>query len=119
MGPIEKQYPEKLSNNVISRPLMQEYLFPTLAFIGGDGEISYWATLKKAFHELNMKMPPVIPRLSFTYITKKTSKLLENLALDPDRKSTRLNSSHVAISYAVFCLKKKRLLGDSPLRRYC
>src|SRR5690625_6683342 len=26
-----------------------------------------------------------------------------------DRKSTRLNSSHVAISYAVFCLKKKRL----------
>src|SRR5439155_16216953 len=28
------------------------------------------------------------------------------LALRPDRKSTRLNSSHVAISYAVFCLKK-------------
>src|SRR5437870_11300090 len=27
----------------------------------------------------------------------------------PDRKSTRLNSSHVAISYAVFCLKKKKL----------
>src|SRR5690625_7041205 len=28
--------------------------------------------------------------------------------LGPDRKSTRLNSSHVAISYAVFCLKKKK-----------
>src|SRR5690625_6656064 len=28
-------------------------------------------------------------------------------AIDLDRKSTRLNSSHVAISYAVFCLKKK------------
>src|SRR5437870_10000045 len=28
--------------------------------------------------------------------------------LPPDRKSTRLNSSHVAISYAVFCLKKKK-----------
>src|SRR5690625_7057305 len=28
--------------------------------------------------------------------------------LDRDRKSTRLNSSHVAISYAVFCLKKKK-----------
>src|SRR5439155_19031920 len=27
----------------------------------------------------------------------------------PDRKSTRLNSSHVAISYAVFCLKKKKI----------
>src|SRR5690625_6852866 len=30
------------------------------------------------------------------------------LALHLDRKSTRLNSSHVAISYAVFCLKKKK-----------
>src|SRR5207253_10126468 len=29
-------------------------------------------------------------------------------ALGGDRKSTRLNSSHVAISYAVFCLKKKK-----------
>src|SRR5690625_8051110 len=29
-----------------------------------------------------------------------------------DRKSTRLNSSHVAISYAVFCLKKKKTLND-------
>src|SRR3712207_8491222 len=28
--------------------------------------------------------------------------------MDPDRKSTRLNSSHANISYAVFCLKKKR-----------
>src|SRR5690625_5619936 len=28
-----------------------------------------------------------------------------------DRKSTRLNSSHVAISYAVFCLKKKTIIG--------
>src|SRR5690625_5817931 len=32
-----------------------------------------------------------------------------------DRKSTRLNSSHVAISYAVFCLKKKN--GDGEKRR--
>src|SRR5690606_40935855 len=31
------------------------------------------------------------------------------IAVHPDRKSTRLNSSHVKISYAVFCLKKKKL----------
>src|SRR5215510_8850425 len=32
----------------------------------------------------------------------------------PDRKSTRLNSSHVAISYAVFCLKKKKQPRSQP-----
>src|SRR5690349_24243249 len=36
-----------------------------------------------------------------------TGNIDELLALRPDRKSTRLNSSHVEISYAVFCLKKK------------
>src|SRR5690554_7117906 len=33
----------------------------------------------------------------------------------PDRKSTRLNSSHVRISYAVFCLKKNRNLTMQPI----
>src|SRR5690349_23338523 len=32
---------------------------------------------------------------------------------DSDRKSTRLNSSHVEISYAVFCLKKKKIMDDT------
>src|SRR5256885_8175394 len=32
------------------------------------------------------------------------------VAVDRDRKSTRLNSSHLVISYAVFCLKKKKTL---------
>src|SRR5439155_16505937 len=34
-----------------------------------------------------------------------------------DRKSTRLNSSHVAISYAVFCLKKKNIIGNPTTYR--
>src|SRR5690606_41415419 len=41
------------------------------------------------------------------YKTKEKSLLTEEL-LAIDRKSTRLNSSHVKISYAVFCLKKKK-----------
>src|SRR3989442_7645083 len=37
-------------------------------------------------------------------------------AHDEDRKSTRLNSSHVRISYAVFCLKKKKKKSSSQIR---
>src|SRR3712207_7535346 len=34
---------------------------------------------------------------------------IENRVIEADRKSTRLNSSHANISYAVFCLKKKKI----------
>src|SRR4051794_41366239 len=44
----------------------------------------------------------------FQFIKAKTGKWGECLHLTPDRKSTRLNSSHPSISYAVFCLKKKK-----------
>src|SRR5439155_20317392 len=41
----------------------------------------------------------------------------ESYQLMSDRKSTRLNSSHVAISYAVFCLKKKKKTIDRKNRK--
>src|SRR6266542_6186943 len=42
------------------------------------------------------------------HLTLSTAALFLAAGLDPDRKSTRLNSSHGSISYAVFCLKKKK-----------
>lgn len=83
---IAKNEPQRLSNNVITRPLMQEAMLPTLAFIAGDGEISYWALLKDAFKEFDEKftMPPVIPRLSITLINERIDKLLNERSLDED-----------------------------------
>ncbi|UKS30286.1 bacillithiol biosynthesis cysteine-adding enzyme BshC [Paenibacillus sp. HWE-109] len=60
--------PEQLSNNVMSRPLMQEFLFPVLATVLGPGEIAYWALTKQAFEQFGMKMPIIVPRLEFTLI---------------------------------------------------
>jgi bacillithiol biosynthesis cysteine-adding enzyme BshC len=60
--------PEQLSNNVMSRPLMQEFLFPVLATVLGPGEIAYWALTKNAFEQFGMKMPILAPRLEFTLI---------------------------------------------------
>jgi bacillithiol synthase len=73
--------PERFSNNVVTRPLMQEWLFPTLAFIGGPGEIAYWGELKKAFEYTGMKIPPVVPRLSITIIEREVAKKLDSLGL--------------------------------------
>src|SRR5438270_1348180 len=45
----------------------------------------------------------------FRLIEEQTFPVRCDLKLFPDRKSTRLNSSHSQISYAVFCLKKKKI----------
>src|SRR3712207_7980799 len=44
----------------------------------------------------------------------KPEKIVEKMVEGRDRKSTRLNSSHANISYAVFCLKKKRPTARRP-----
>ncbi|MBO8171154.1 MAG: bacillithiol biosynthesis cysteine-adding enzyme BshC [Bacillaceae bacterium] len=58
--------PEQFSANVVSRPLMQEHLFPTLAFVGGPGEIAYWGLYRPAFHQMGLRMPIIVPRISMT-----------------------------------------------------
>src|SRR5256884_5804868 len=45
---------------------------------------------------------------AFASVAEEMGLVLIHSAVSPDRKSTRLNSSHGYISYAVFCLKKKR-----------
>jgi bacillithiol synthase len=67
---LAEENPAYLSNNVVTRPLMQEWLFPTVAFIAGPGEISYWAELKLVFEHFDMKMPPIVPRLNITILDR-------------------------------------------------
>jgi len=67
---IANEKPHYLSNNVVTRPVMQEFLFPTLSFVGGPGEIAYWAELKEVFNVFQMEMPPVFLRHSFTIIER-------------------------------------------------
>src|SRR5256885_13059893 len=44
---------------------------------------------------------------------RQSAEVLRTLPKSADRKSTRLNSSHLVISYAVFCLKKKKIISRS------
>jgi bacillithiol synthase len=79
---IASHDPAKLSNNVVTRPLMQELLFPTLAFIAGPGEISYWAELKLVFEHFNIKMPPIVPRINITLLERAIESDMNELKLE-------------------------------------
>lgn len=78
---IARKRPELLSNNVVTRPIMQDFLFPVLAFVGGAGELAYWALLKDAFHHFHIQMPIFIPRMSMTLVSRQTEKRLEEQSL--------------------------------------
>src|SRR2546422_5858962 len=53
-------------------------------------------------------LPPHDPGRSACSCLSETKSGMQRMGLKTDRKSTRLNSSHGYISYAVFCLKKKK-----------
>ena len=75
--------PERFSNNVV-RPVMEEWLFNTVAFIGGPSEIKYWAELNNVFKLLNVEMPIVLPHEDDIYDGKNT-KLLKQYSLNVEK----------------------------------
>src|SRR5690606_40382661 len=71
-------------------------LFTLITLFVGIGEMTFWFNSR-----FLILLAPLLILLSSTFIDRIWRKY------GRDRKSTRLNSSHVKISYAVFCLKKK------------
>ena len=58
--------PGEFSPNVFLRPVVESVVFPTLAYVGGPGEISYFAQLTPLFAEFGIEPPVVYPRASVT-----------------------------------------------------
>ncbi|WP_347550457.1 bacillithiol biosynthesis cysteine-adding enzyme BshC [Pseudalkalibacillus hwajinpoensis] len=78
---LAQDHPEELSNNVVTRPIMQEAIFPVLAFVAGPGELAYWALLKPAFRAFDFRMPVIVPRLTFTFVERHIQKHIADLSL--------------------------------------
>lgn len=78
---LVREEPWRFSNNVFTRPIMQDYLLPVLAVVLGPGEIAYWALTREAFHQMNMRLPLVMPRLEFTLIEGTVHKHMEKFGL--------------------------------------
>lgn len=95
---IARQMPQQLSNNVVTRPMMQEMVFPVLAFVGGPGELAYWATLGKGFEEMGLQMPIFVPRFMFTIVDAH----LEKCAADVDMTIAQVISDNVTAAREAF-----------------
>jgi bacillithiol biosynthesis cysteine-adding enzyme BshC len=69
--------PEQFSPNVLLRPIIQDYLLPTLAYTGGAAEAAYFAQAGAVYEVLLGHVTPVVPRFSATLVEPKMQRLLD------------------------------------------
>ncbi len=78
---ILESKPEAFSPNVVLRPICQDSLLPTAAYVAGPGEIAYFAQLKGVYQHFGVEMPPLFPRASATILEHRIVKLLDKYQL--------------------------------------
>jgi bacillithiol synthase len=76
-----KGEPEKFSPNALLRPVVQDYLFPTVACIAGPSEIAYLAQSEVLYRGILGRMPALLPRSGFTLVDPKGQRLLEKYGM--------------------------------------
>jgi bacillithiol biosynthesis cysteine-adding enzyme BshC len=82
--------PSCFSPNVTLRPIVQDFLLPTVAYIGGPAEIAYFAQLRPNYTMLGRVEPVVLPRASMTLIEKRHAKTMSKYKI----KFTELFEGH-------------------------
>ena len=74
--------PAVLSPNVLFRPVVESAVFPTLSYVGGPGEMAYFAQLKAYFEAHDIRMPVVYPRWAAAPIEAKIRKVLDKFDVE-------------------------------------
>lgn len=74
---ILREAPERLSPNALLRPVFQDVLLPTSAYIGGPAEIAYFAQCEVIYQNILGVMTPVLPRLSATLVEPAIRNVME------------------------------------------
>lgn len=71
-----------LSPNVVLRPICQDTLLPTAAYVAGPSEIAYFAQLKPLYQEFGIPEPIIYPRASMTILEEKVEKVLGRFQIE-------------------------------------
>jgi bacillithiol biosynthesis cysteine-adding enzyme BshC len=71
------------STSALLRPILQDSLLPTAAYVGGPAEVSYFAQLAPLYAAFGLRMPLVVPRARLRVLEPSALRLLERLGLEP------------------------------------
>jgi len=73
---------DHLSPNALLRPVVQDYILPTVAYVGGPAELAYIAQSRVVYDDLLGRMPVVLARASFSLLDARSSKLMHRYGLN-------------------------------------
>jgi bacillithiol biosynthesis cysteine-adding enzyme BshC len=79
------QLADHLSPNALLRPVVQDYILPTVAYVGGPAELAYMAQSQVLYEALLGRMPVMLARNGFTLLDARTSKLMDRYKLTVQR----------------------------------
>ncbi len=110
---ILKAAPERFSPNALLRPVFQDAVLPTSAYVGGPAEIAYFAQSAVLYSKLLGRETAILPRLSATLLTQKVQASMERFAVSfpdaltaPDALAERLGARTLPV-------EGKRLLANA------
>jgi bacillithiol biosynthesis cysteine-adding enzyme BshC len=75
--------PLRCSTSALLRPIVQDELLPTAAYVGGPGEVAYLAQLPPLYRSFERTPPLVVPRARFRLVDARARRLLDRLGLQP------------------------------------
>lgn len=115
---ILDQAPERISPNVLLRPVMQDRLLPTSAYIGGPSEIAYFAQSQVVYEQVLGRTTPILPRFSATLVEPRLARVLaqHQLSLTDIFRSGDL-AQHLAAQAMPVEVKRKLAAAGNALDR--
>lgn len=94
---LAEEAPEQFSPNVALRPVVQDTLFPTLAYVAGPGELAYFAQLRPVYAAFDVPMPVIVPRATVSLLEPRIAQLLTrfrlglpDLTAEPEQLASRM-----------------------------
>jgi bacillithiol biosynthesis cysteine-adding enzyme BshC len=110
---VLRDEPWRFSPNVALRPVTQDYMMPTAAYVAGPGEISYFAQLRDLYASMDVNMPIIYPRASFTILESKVERVMKKNGLGVSDLSENHDELFSRLSKLMAAERLERLLESS------
>ncbi len=115
---LAEETPEFFSPNVALRPICQDTLLPTFAYIAGPSEVAYFAQLKTVYEYFDLQMPIIYPRASATLLEQRQHSIMEKYNLPIDTFFGSVEKVASAVIGSLSEVKVDDLFGEASRKLY-